>query len=63
MFIIVSRSCSDCGGDIAVRITSEKPTWESHIKDNEGELGYLLCIKSKVFNCDIDGESTSTPVV
>ena len=62
MFIIVSKACDSCGGHISVRATTEKPTWESHISDNEKEIGGMFCIQSKVFACDLDGDPNSDEI-
>lgn len=47
-YILVARSCSDCGGDFAVKAFSEKPSIKDE-NDLVNSLGGMFCILTKLF--------------
>lgn len=48
MYLIISKTCRDCGADVAVKLTTEKPN-ESTIREVEESIGGGFCISSIVF--------------
>jgi hypothetical protein len=54
-YILVARSCDDCGGDFAVKTFAQKPS-----KDDErsliDSLGGMYCIQTSLFKRNKDGE-------
>lgn len=64
VYVIVSESCSDCGGELAVRVLDHKPEGgnESNgyigaeTRENERELGGMWCIKSYTVKCEVNGQ-------
>ena len=57
-WVIVSKTCENCGGEIAVRILTEKPT-EPQIKENRESLGGMFCIETYVVSVEINSEESS----
>ena len=47
-YILVARSCSLCGGDIAVKPFEEIPT-EEEMRDLRNSLGGMFCIRTYLF--------------
>jgi hypothetical protein len=54
-YILVARSCSDCGGDFAVKPFSGKPSSEDE-NALVNSLGGMFCIQTKLFKRNDDGE-------
>jgi hypothetical protein len=56
MNIILAKACENCGGQIAIKITTNKPT-EEEIKEVKLSLGGMFCIMHEIFENVILDES------
>lgn len=53
MYITVSTACKECGGQFAVRATTEEPT-EDQISENVKAAGSMHCISTIVTRVTLD---------
>ena len=61
MFVIVSKSCDSCGQS-AVKVVSQKPTWESAVYEVWQLIGGSSCGWEEVFECELDGEASDEDI-
>lgn len=59
-WIIICKSCVDCGGDIGFRIIDNTPT-EDDIKAVKDELGGMYCIKEYIKEIEEDNINIINP--
>ena len=55
MWTIISVSCRDCGGKIAVRLMDHKPT-EQEVRGTADSLGGMHCIDTAVLELEVNDE-------
>lgn len=54
MWVVASRSCSDCGGELSVAVFAHKPSEEER-NGVEKALGGMWCIHTWTFEAELDG--------
>jgi hypothetical protein len=58
VWLIIAKECEDCGGAMAIKAMSTKPS-EQDERDTESFLGGMWCIQSHTVRVEIDGEIVS----
>ena len=54
-YILIAVTCSNCGGEMAVKAFGELPT-EEQKRDLCEKLGGMFCIKTRIFRQDYVGD-------
>ena len=53
VFVTVAYSCADCGGDVAVIVTSKPPT-EAQLQSVVDDVGGGYCVTTKTITAEVD---------
>lgn len=55
LYLIVSQSCHECGGNLVARLMSQVPS-DTDVRQNEQKLGGMYCIVTETMQIEADGD-------